>query len=297
MSSEQGRRHCVACGSHDAKPLYRELVECAGCGLVYYARQLSADEERALYDEGYFKGAEYLDYLADRGAHEANFRARVRQLSRWLPPQSRVFEIGCSYGLFLNLARKRWQARGCDISTEPCDYAARELKLEVQCADFLDVPLGSGDVDAFCMWDTIEHLDRLEEYLDRIAQASNPGGLLALTTGDIGSWLARRQGPRWRQIHPPTHLWYFSVPTMRRMLARFGFDVVECRHVGIWRSIGAILHGLTSVGRPPSWPLRICRRLGLDKWNVWLNTFDLMLVVARRRGKSRDALPLHRKAA
>ena len=46
---------------------------------------------------------------------------------------------------------------------------------------------------------------------------------LALTTGDIGSVNARLRGHKWRMIHPPTHLHYFSAETMKALLDRHGF--------------------------------------------------------------------------
>ena len=284
MSAHFDPRTCVACGSDQASPIFRGLVECAGCGMVYYPRRLAPDEAARLYGEEYFHGAEYFDYLADRAAHEANFRGRVRHLDRWVPQGGRVFEIGCSYGLFLNLARQHWQVRGCDIAAEACRHARERLKLDAICADFADLTLEAGEVDAFCLWDTIEHLDAPDVYLSRIAEVLNPGGILALTTGDIGSRLARVQGPRWRQIHPPTHLWYFSAETMRRTLDRYGFDVLSIRHVGTSRSLGQVVFSLTSLGRPqPSRIHELCMKSKLGRLTFSLNTFDLMMVVARRR--------------
>ncbi len=284
MTNDPRRRNCAGCGGADAAPHFRDLVTCTTCGLVYYPWRLTREEVARLYAEDYFKGSEYFDYLADRAAHEANFRRRLRQLAPWVPEGKQLFEIGCSYGLFLNLARERWPVSGCDVAVEPCRHARQQLGLDVSCTDFLDVPLQQGAVDAFCMWDTIEHLDDLEAYLDRVAELLAPGGILALTTGDLGSLLARWQGPRWRQIHPPTHLWYFSRATLRRTLERFGFEVVSERAVGMARSVGQIVYSLTSLGRPePSWVHRLCVRSGLARWSVSLNTFDLMMVVARRR--------------
>lgn len=277
-------RCCVACGETATTPLYRELARCAGCGLVYFPPALAAADVQRLYGEDYFHGAEYWNYAADRPVHEANFRARLRQLQPWLPPGRRLFEVGCSYGFFLHLAQVHWQVAGCDIAEAPVCHAREVLHLDVQCGDFAGVPLGRGDVDAFCLWDTIEHLDDPGLYLARMADVLAPGGVVALTTGDIGSWLARWQGPRWRQIHPPTHLWYFSRPTLERTLARFGFEVCLVRHVGLARSLGQILYSLTSLGRPtPSRLHRLVMATGLGHWRVWLNTFDLMLVIARRR--------------
>jgi SAM-dependent methyltransferase len=279
-------RSCVACGGHDATSLYRDLVRCDACGMIYYPRCLSPDEVTRLYAEDYFKGQEYFDYLADRAVHEANFRARVQQLARWLPPGKRVFEIGCSYGLFLHVARDRWQVAGCDVAAEPCRHARDVLGLDVRAGDFTELPLRRGEVDAFCLWDTIEHLNDPARDLAWMAELLEPGGLLALTTGDIGSRLARWRGPRWRQLHPPTHVWYYSRETMRLMLERFGFEVVEFRHIGLARSVGQVVYSLTSLGREkPSWLHTLCMKSRLGRLWVWLNTLDLMFVVARRGGE------------
>jgi SAM-dependent methyltransferase len=263
--------------------------------MIYYPNRVDAQEAIRLYDDSYFQGAEYFDYLTDRTTHEANFRKRVRTLARWLPPGRSVFEIGCAYGLFLDQARGRWRVSGCDIAAGPCRYARDQLGLDVNCGDFLDVPLTPGSVDAFCLWDTIEHLDSPDTYLSRASEILPAGGLIALTTGDIGSWLARAQGPRWRQIHPPTHLWYFSEATLRRTLDRFGFDVVETRHVGISRSVGQIVYSLTTLGRSePSWIQRAVMASGLGAARFPLNTFDLILAVGRRRDDGGQAKGPHR---
>ena len=64
-------------------------------------------------------------------------------------------------------------------------------------------------------------------YGEKAYEVLKPGGRLFLTTGDIGSWVARIQGPRWRLIHPPTHLHYFSKATITRLLTGLGFSVQE----------------------------------------------------------------------
>jgi SAM-dependent methyltransferase len=280
------RRRCLTCDDDQTVRWHRGLVRCLSCGLIYYPRRLSAEEQAGLYGEDYFRGAEYRDYLADRSAHEANFRGRIKQLTRWLPRDRRLFEIGCSYGLFLNLARAHWSVRGCDIASEPCRYAMEQLGVDARHGDFLDSRLKPGEVDAFCMWDTIEHLNDPAAYLTEITRVLPDGGLLALTTGDIDSFLARAQGPRWRQIHPPTHLWYFSRETLGRALARFELDVAWCGRVGVARSIGQIIYSLTSLNRArPSLLNILCERTGIGRMTFSLNTHDLIYVIAKRRAR------------
>jgi hypothetical protein len=66
------------------------------------------------------------------------------------------------------------------------------------------------------------------ELLEIVASRDlEPGGLLALTTGDIGSLNARLRGSNWRMIHPPTHLHYFSVQSITSLLKRHGIDTVH----------------------------------------------------------------------
>ena len=265
-------RSCIACGGRRGASLFKGLVRCEGCEMVYYPHPCNTDETSALYNERYFTGAEYAGYLSDRHAHAVNFRRRVRQLLPWVGEGKRLFEVGCAYGLFLKEASNYWQVRGCDIAREPCNYAKRELGLDVVCGDLLTMNLSAGEVDVFCLWDTIEHLNALPEYLSSMAATLQPGGIIALTTGDVGSVLARLQGPRWRQIHPPSHLWYFSRATMLRTLQRFGFDVVWQRHVSMSRSINQIIYSLTSLHTGPSALYKLSMASGIGKFRLRLNT-------------------------
>ena len=91
--------------------------------------------------------------------------------------------------------------------------------------------------DVVCLWDTIEHLLDPRAYLERAHDVLADKGYLFLTTGDIGSAMARMRGASWRMIHPPSHLNYFSRETMTRLLDRVGFDVVSIRSVGTHRDV------------------------------------------------------------
>jgi hypothetical protein len=101
------------------------------------------------------------------------------------------------------------------------------------------------------MWDTIEHLVDPRRVMDKIAAEIAPGGVVAISTGDIVSWLPRLQRGGWRQIHPPTHLWYFSAETLGRLLNETGFRVVRAAHPPLYRSLRLCLPQLAS--RLPRW--------------------------------------------
>ena len=259
------------------------LRTCHGCGHVWAA--VDAGSLPALYGHDYFHGAEYGDYLGERPALERNFRRRLAVMATYLDPQRhrRLLEIGCAYGLFLNQARGRFErVTGIDVADEGLRFARGQLNLEVWLADLPAAGWQGEQFDVVCAWDTIEHLAQPGEHLRVSAELMPPGGLLALTTGDIGSLNARWRGGRWRLIHPPTHVHYFSLATVSRLLDRHGFDVVHADHPGAYRSVGSMLHNV-AVGW--GWP-RLGRWLAgsrLGRAQVYLNLFDVMFVIARRR--------------
>lgn len=275
---------CLVCGGRLGTDRMAGLLRCQ-CGFITAGMDVSFDELKRLYGKNYFHGDEYGNYIAEEESLKANFRGRLATLAACLsqPDQKSLFEIGCAYGFFLDLARGRFQSvAGIDISEEGVRYAATTFGLDVSCGDYLDASLGR-PYDAFCLWDTIEHLAHPDRYIAKISREIAPGGLLALTTGDIGSLNARLRGSRWRMIHPPTHLHYFSVGTIGRLLDRYGFDVIHVEHPANLRTLGAVLYGILVLRWRMPGLYKAIASTKLNGLRIPLNLFDIMYVIARRR--------------
>ena len=137
------------------------------------------------------------------------------------------------------------------------------------------------------MWDVIEHLERPDLFLQKIADVSAPGAVLLLTTGDIGSFLARRRGRKWRMIHPPTHLHYFDRQTITRSLNRCGFDVLDIHGIGVARSIRQVLYSILALRLRAKGLYNTISKLVPRSAGFTLNTYDIMQVIARKSEKVR----------
>jgi 2-polyprenyl-3-methyl-5-hydroxy-6-metoxy-1,4-benzoquinol methylase len=285
------RSTCLVCdGALEPHQRLTGLLRCSFCGFVTADLVLSSGELEAIYGRDYFHGKEYADYVLEGPSLKENFRRRLRTLGRYVPGRQNktLFEIGCAYGFFLQLACHEFgRVSGVDISDAAVGYAKATLGVDAAKADFLSNGIGEG-FDVYCLWDTIEHLAEPDRIIDKIARVMNARGILAITTGDIGSLLARMQGHSWRMIHPPTHLHYFSRATLERLLLRHGFQVLAVEYPSTTRSLRMILSGLLVLGRPASgWTLSLYRaleRLPFVDFSVPLNTWDIMYVIARRRG-------------
>jgi len=257
------------------------IIQCPVCSLVFYPYRVTPE---TLYTDAYFAGAEYFDYVADRKIIQANFKARIQRL-RQIKPSGKLLEIGCAYGFFLDLAKDYWDVQGIDIYPAGIKYAREELGLNVTQADFLELPEEPAVYDVICMWDTIEHLQNPVETVYKASRWLKQNGVLAITTGNIESALARVQGDKWRQIHPPTHLYYFSPRTLRRMVDDAGMKVETITHVGYARSFQFMLYGLFVLrAKRLSWLYRLFTLNGKINFPVYLNLFDIMLVIARKTG-------------
>lgn len=277
--------HCVVCGSADRMPLYKGIVRCSNCSHVYADLQLGDEEMMELYRKNYFFGEEYSDYLRDKPILQKNFRARMRVLKRLLRIEhTRLLEIGSAYGFFLEVAKPDFASvLGIDITEDGCHYAAETLKMPVVQDDFLAHDFGGQQFDVACMWDTIEHLREPNLYIEKLAQMMPSGGLVTVTTGDIDGWNARLRKENWRMIHPPTHVHYFSRRTMAQMFDRYGFDVVYSRHCGFYRSVDMVAYMILVLRQGREKLYNALAATGLTKIDFYLNMYDIMYVIARKR--------------
>lgn len=277
MNDSQAETRCALCGhAGPMRERFAELqvVACPGCDLVFYEGAVRAAE---IYDEGYFNGEEYRDYLADKPIIQRNFAGRIEDLRR-LRPSGRLLEIGAAYGFFLELAARHWDVKGFEIS-EAAAAHARAAGLDVSTGDFLSAPLDDETFDVICMWDTIEHLEHPVETVARAARLLAPGGVLVVTTGDIASLVARVRGASWRLVHPPSHAFYFSPRTLGRALSDAGLHVHRTTHVGYSRSYRSMAHGVFGEA---SWATRALTLGGRLDFPTYLNFFDIMMMVGQK---------------
>jgi hypothetical protein len=124
---------------------------------------------------------------------------------------------------------------------------------------------------AITMWDYIEHsLDPAGE-LAKAHELLEPGGLIALSTGDRDSLVARISRSRWHLLTPRHHNFFFSEQTLARLLARQGFEPVWLGHPGARYSLAHLTYKL-GLGAPSRFA----------RYSLPVNLFDIVTVVARK---------------
>lgn len=276
---------CIVCGNPLTKAFSISLLRCPCCGHVLADLDLDHSTLAEMYSKNYFFGEEYSDYIRDRAVTQKNFRLRWKELETFISPRHKnLFEIGCAYGFFLDVVRDKFNTvQGIDISQDGVRYATEQLKLDAQLGDFADYDFAGRKFDVVCMWDTIEHLMNPQRYIEKISQHTDSGALLAITTGDIESVNARIKKDSWRLIHPPTHIHYFSRNSLIKLLDKNGFDIVYNRYCGFFRSIDNISYNIFVLRKKMPWMHKLLQRTCLTSLDLYLNIYDIMYIIARKR--------------
>lgn len=281
---------CQVCNHSEWKEIYNStLAKCLNCGFITANLKISSEELKSLYSANYFKGEEYIDYKADKKFLQKNFRKRLKQIERYHPEITNVLEIGCAYGFFLELITQIYPCTkylGIDVSTDAINYARNQLNQNVQSIDFLDLKPEQLYSDIF-MWDVIEHLPNPSSVVKKASAELKVGGHIYITTGDIDALLPRWQKHKWRLIHPPSHLHYFSRKTLSKMLSDSGFEIVHISYPTIHRSAKQIFFSLFLLNHKIkdsfSFKLKNLLYRCIPNWlSIPINTFDIMFVTARK---------------
>ena len=253
-----------------------DIVRCAACGHM----QVEPMPGEARLAESYGQAASD-DYVEEEAGQRVTAEAVLAHLERHVP-RRRLLDLGCWVGFLMAEARERgWDVTGVEPSQFASDYARSRLGLDVVTGDLLDAPLPEGSFDAVVLGDVIEHLPDPGAALDRIAALLAPGGVLCLMVPDAGSRIARALGARWWSVIP-THVQYFTRASLRHLLERHGYRVLE---VGTQPKAFTVRYYLSRISgySPPLGRalVRGAERAGLAG-RMWAPDFrDRMLVIAR----------------
>jgi SAM-dependent methyltransferase len=275
---------CAVCGGTDATRLFEKdgfpIVRCRGCGLVYVNPRLTPQALAGLYEGQEISPAAY--YVRTARQDELSFAQRLALIERYHDPGT-LLDLGCGPGTFSAVARSRgWRPVGLDVNSQSVAHC-RELGLEAICDVFPSPALSGRRFDVVVMNDFLEHLPDPGAALDAVGTLLAPGGVLFVTTPDVGSLMARITGARWLHLKPNEHLNYFDRRTIDRLLTRTGYRVKYLRAIGRVRNLAVALEKVRAYGELASTvarflvPARLAERINLP-----LNPGDEMVIIAAK---------------
>lgn len=141
-------------------------------------------------------------------------------------PGGRLLDIGCGTGELLKAASRYYECHGLD----PSPIAAAKVRargLPVIESTFEDAVIKPRSFDVVTLDSVIEHVHNPVDVLRKVNEILVPGGVVALKTPKFGGPAYRMHGRGWNGFRHGYHTFLFSGDTLRRTLAKAGFETLE----------------------------------------------------------------------
>ncbi len=201
--------------------IHYRIVRCRACGLV------RSDPAAAQASLSELYGRSSFDYAAEVPNLRRTYRrylARAKSRSRGRS----LLEIGCGNGFMLEEALAQGYEAVCGV--EPSRKAIAAAAPSVHDRILLDIMkpglFEPGEFDTACMFQVFDHLPEPGALLDQVHTVLGARGVLLCFNHNVGSLSARMLGER-SPIVDIEHCYLYSPRTMKLLLERHGFDVVE----------------------------------------------------------------------
>lgn len=231
------------------------VVVCSSCGLNYLSPRLTQEAILKLYkDEAYYNsnisGQGYDEYLELSDNWIKTFTLRLKQVAPY-KSSGKALDIGCGPGYFLTAAKNL----GFDVyGLDPSDYivsmAQKSWRDRVKLGLIETAKYPAETFDLVVAFDTFEHIYEPKGFLAAIHKVLKPNGVLAITTPDPTSMLAKISGKNWVSFKLPEHVFYWSPETIRKILEE-KFEVLEIRPAGQYATLGFLFRRLFRIHNEP----------------------------------------------
>lgn len=221
---------CPLCGSESHSTLFVKqgftFVRCDACRLVFSNPQV----DEALVLEEYRAGGSndlWVDVLTSE-RQLALDREKFGEILDELEPfrgGGRMLDVGCSIGLFLDLARERgWRGKGIEFGERALSHAREQLGLDVTDRPLVKAGFEPGSFDVVTLLSVLEHTTDPRSMVRDCARVLAPGGALYVIVPNVASLACRVLHERAATFDGRNHLVYFSPETLSDLLEREGFE-------------------------------------------------------------------------
>lgn len=226
-------RTCFLCAKPLTSLVYKtgkwHYLQCDECGITSLYPQPTAQELLRAYQA-------YLPVKANDIINWKTMTAPVvvqagHVVERYKKTDgSRLLDIGCGYGFFLEqMARKGWAVEGIEISESGREYARQNLGLTIHEDPLEERGFRPNCFDTVTLFYVIEHVHDPVGMLQEVHRILKPGGMILLRWPH-STPVVKILGPLARKFdiyHTPYHLFDFNPGSMKSVLDKTGFREVK----------------------------------------------------------------------
>lgn len=227
---------CPVCGSVDVALLCSvdgyDIFRCGQSETEFVWPMPDSQSLKSLYDDqDWFEGGQKGGYQSYDNQTQGLLTEFHELLTAWERTGTgrSILDIGCAYGTHLMAAHERgWKCFGVETSEHARKVAGERYGNKLFIVDCVE-KLIPHEFDVILMLDVLEHLTNPFEMFFALFNigAITPKTKIIITTPNAGSDDARRNPADWAFRHPPSHLVYYSEPSLRVLLTKLHFTHID----------------------------------------------------------------------
>ena len=201
-------------------------VKCDRCGLIFVQNRLS-EEGLAKYYKGYLQQVHQADSILNQ-QREYMYELEFKLVAPYLKKNSKVLDVGCSGGYFLDIFKKHGhQCYGVEFGEEAAKEASRKHCIWSGKLPDMNIP---HKFDLVIFRGVIEHTPQPKSYLEKAIKLLKKRGLIYITsTPNADAFCCELFKENWNQHFPEPHLMHFSPGNFDEYFKNKGFNKINER--------------------------------------------------------------------
>lgn len=210
------------------------IAECVQCGLRFTQ---GIPCETAI--QRYYQSASYISHsntkkgLINRLYHVARTftmmskEALVKKATK--KNVGMLLDVGSGTGTFVHtMAVAGWNVVGLEPDADARITAVKQYNCDIYPSEEL-FRLPYGTYDAITLWHVLEHVHRLDEYVEQLKKLLAPHGKLIIAVPNYTSKDAAIYREYWASYDVPRHLYHFSPGSLRTLMEKHELNVISTK--------------------------------------------------------------------
>jgi len=154
---------------------------------------------------------------------KSGYQYKHKLIRTYNPEAKSVLDYGTATGEFLSfLQKKTFLVSG----VEPSKLAREQAENILDCQIAVSIDDIKGSFDVISLWHVLEHVQNLNELIEKLKQKLNKNGVLLVAVPNFKSADALHYNEYWAAYDVPRHLWHFSPNSMHALFAKHQMSVI-----------------------------------------------------------------------
>lgn len=224
-------RPCPVCKEDNCIAIFEKeggvYVKCLACEMVYINPVFTDSAITHYYQSNHSIQSQIVE---NSDEFYVNLYNQGLDSIEKISPKGTILDIGCSSGVFLDVAKKRaWQTHGVELNEKEFEFAKKKgHHVHNALLETLDLKT---TFDAITMWDVFEHIKDGEFYLSMMSKLLKKNGVIFLQIPSSDSLAAKILQEKCNMFDGLEHVNIYGVKTITKLAEECGLTVLDMRTV------------------------------------------------------------------